>query len=60
LALLLRQQYEFPQCGINKGNIYFYYFIYYMECSWRLADVLAYSQKVSHPEMKLVSAAIGA
>jgi hypothetical protein len=23
LALLLRQQYEFPQCGINKGNIFF-------------------------------------
>jgi hypothetical protein len=27
LALLLRRQYEFPQCGINKGNIYFL-FIY--------------------------------
>jgi hypothetical protein len=23
LALLLRRQYEFPQCGINKGNIFF-------------------------------------
>jgi hypothetical protein len=23
LALLLRRQYEFPQCGINKGNISF-------------------------------------
>jgi hypothetical protein len=28
-----------------------------IECSWRLADVLACSQKVSHPEMRLVSAA---
>jgi hypothetical protein len=24
LALNLRRQYEFPQCGINKGNIYFF------------------------------------
>jgi hypothetical protein len=24
LALLLRQQYEFPQCGINKENIFFF------------------------------------
>jgi hypothetical protein len=30
------------------------------ECSWRLADVLACSQKVSHPEMRLVSVAISA
>jgi septal ring factor EnvC (AmiA/AmiB activator) len=35
------------------------HFIHYIECSWRLADVLACSQKVSHPEMRLVSAAIG-
>jgi hypothetical protein len=34
--------------------------IHTIECSWRLADVLACSQKVSHPEMRLVSAAIGA
>jgi hypothetical protein len=34
--------------------------IHSIECSWRLADVLACSQKVSHPEMRLVSAAIGA
>jgi hypothetical protein len=27
LALLLRRQYEFPQCGINKGNFYFFLFI---------------------------------
>jgi hypothetical protein len=33
--------------------------IHSIECSWRLADVLACSQKVSHPEMRLVSAAIG-
>jgi hypothetical protein len=33
--------------------------IHSIECSWRLADVLACSQKVSYPEMKLVSAAIG-
>jgi hypothetical protein len=31
-----------------------------IECPWRLADVLASSQKVSHPEIRLVSAAIGA
>jgi hypothetical protein len=23
LALLLTRQYEFPQCGINKGNFFF-------------------------------------
>jgi hypothetical protein len=34
--------------------------IHSVECSWRLADALACSQKVSHPEMRLVSAAIGA
>jgi hypothetical protein len=34
--------------------------IHSIQCSWRLADVLACSQKVSHPEMRLVSAAIGA
>jgi hypothetical protein len=34
--------------------------IHSIECSWRLADVLACFQKVSHPEMRLVSAAIGA
>jgi hypothetical protein len=34
--------------------------IHSIECSGRLADVLACSQKVSHPEMRLVSAAIGA
>jgi hypothetical protein len=27
LALLLRRQYEFPQCGINKGNIWFFIYI---------------------------------
>jgi hypothetical protein len=27
LALLLRRQYEFPQCGINKGNIFLFYFM---------------------------------
>jgi hypothetical protein len=32
--------------------------IHTIECSWRLADVLACSQKVSHPEMRLVSTAI--
>jgi hypothetical protein len=32
--------------------------IHSIECSWRLVDVLACSQKVSHPEMGLVSAAI--
>jgi hypothetical protein len=26
LALLLRRQYEFPQGGINKGNIYVFLF----------------------------------
>jgi hypothetical protein len=26
LALLLRRQYEFPQCGINKG-IFFFHFL---------------------------------
>jgi hypothetical protein len=26
LALLLRQQYAFPQCGINKGNIIISYY----------------------------------
>jgi hypothetical protein len=31
-----------------------------IECSERLADVLACSQKVSHPERRLVSADIGA
>jgi hypothetical protein len=31
-----------------------------IECSWRLADVLACSPMVSHLEMRLVSAAIGA
>jgi hypothetical protein len=34
--------------------------IHSIECLGRLADVLACSQKVSHPEMRLVSAAIGA
>jgi hypothetical protein len=34
--------------------------IHSIECSWCLADVLACSQKVSHPEMRLVSAAFGA
>jgi hypothetical protein len=34
--------------------------IHSIECSGRLADVLSCSQKVSHPEMRLVSAAIGA
>jgi hypothetical protein len=34
--------------------------IYSIECSWHLTDVLACSQKVSHPEMRLVSAAVGA
>jgi hypothetical protein len=34
--------------------------IHTIECSWRLANVLACSQKVSHPGMRLVSAAIGA
>jgi hypothetical protein len=34
--------------------------IHSIECLWRLADVLACSQKVSHPEMRLVCAAIGA
>jgi hypothetical protein len=34
--------------------------IHSIDCSWRLVDVLACSQKVSHPEMRLVSAAIGA
>jgi hypothetical protein len=29
LALLLRRQYEFPQCEINKGNIYFMYLLIY-------------------------------
>jgi hypothetical protein len=33
--------------------------IHTIECSWRLADVLACSEKVSHLEMRLVSAAIG-
>jgi hypothetical protein len=28
------------------------------ECSWRLADVLVCSQEVSHPEIRLVSAAL--
>jgi hypothetical protein len=31
--------------------------IHSFKCSWRLADVLACSQKVSHSEMRLVSAA---
>jgi hypothetical protein len=31
--------------------------INFIECSWRLTDILAWSQ-VSHPEMRLVSAAI--
>jgi hypothetical protein len=31
--------------------------IHSIECSWRVANVLACSQKVSHPEMRLVSAA---
>jgi hypothetical protein len=39
-------------------------YIHSIECSWRLADVLAdflaCIQKVSHPEVRLVSAAIGA
>jgi hypothetical protein len=35
-------------------------FIHFLQCSWRLADLLACSQKVSHPEIILVSAAIGA
>jgi hypothetical protein len=35
-------------------------YIHSIECSWCLADVLASSQKASHPEMSLVSAAIGA
>jgi hypothetical protein len=26
LALLLRRQYEFPQCEINKENIYIFFF----------------------------------
>jgi hypothetical protein len=34
--------------------------IHSIECSWRLADVLACSRKVAYPEMRLVSAAIGA
>jgi hypothetical protein len=34
--------------------------IHSIKCSWRLADVQACSQKVSHPEIRLVSAAIGA
>jgi hypothetical protein len=34
--------------------------IHSAECSWRLADVLAFSEKVSHPEMRLINAAIGA
>jgi hypothetical protein len=34
--------------------------IHSIECSWRSADGLACSQKVSHPEMKSVSAANGA
>jgi hypothetical protein len=33
--------------------------IHSIECSWHSADVLACSRKVSHPEMRLVSAAIG-
>jgi hypothetical protein len=28
LALLLRRQYEFPQCGINKGNNFFFIYSY--------------------------------
>jgi hypothetical protein len=41
--------------------IYHFYsaHIHSIKCLWRLANVLASSQKVSHPEMRLVSAAIG-
>jgi hypothetical protein len=53
------------KCACNDDDdddvVHFYSaHIHSIECSGRLADVLACSQKVSHPEMRLVSAAIGA
>ena len=48
-----------PYDGDDGDHLYSAH-IHSIECSWRLTDVLACSQKVSHPEMRLVSAAIGA
>jgi hypothetical protein len=47
--------------GVDVDDVVHFYSanIHTIECSWRLADVLVCSQKVSHPEMRLVSAAIG-
>jgi hypothetical protein len=49
----------FGHCLIDWLIEHFYSaHIHSVEWSWRLADVLACSQKVSHPEMRLVSASI--
>jgi hypothetical protein len=57
---LIREEDQSPLLDDDDVVHFYSAHIHTIECSWRLADVLACSQKVSNPEMRLVSAAIGA
>jgi hypothetical protein len=38
LALLLRRQHEFLQCGINKGNIFFVFVLIHVNIYGQAVD----------------------